>query len=186
VTTRHIRRETERDPWLTEVSKDRLSSEFGGAARAVVLKQAVADDSAIGTSLWMTVESLPANNGQVLPSELLDEFEWQFGFKIPRSGPTETKKDGEKKESAQNTNKGSMQNANPSKQGIEKEYDLITKAREVLKSKETNRIGIKDVAEAWNLADTEIWRFVRAYRYVLPCPLYTLRRRQCIDRLYYK
>ncbi|GFF23241.1 hypothetical protein IFM58399_00221 [Aspergillus lentulus] len=164
VTTRYIRRETERDPWLTEVTKDRLSSELGGAARAVVLKQAVADDSAIGTSLWMTVESLPANNGQVLPSELLDEFEWQFGFKIPRSGPAETKKEGEKKESAQSTNKGSMQNANPSKQGIEKEYDLITKAREVLKSKETNRIGIKDVAEAWNLADTEIWRFVRAYR----------------------
>jgi hypothetical protein len=175
VTTRHIRRETERDPWLTEVTKDRLSNEFGGAARAVVLKQAVADDSAIGTSLWMTVESLPANNGQVLPSALLDEFEWQFGFKIPRSGPTETKKEGETKESAQNTNKGSMQNANPSKQGIEKEYDLITKAREVLKSKETNRIGIKDVAEAWNLADTEIWRFVRAYRYVLSCPLYTMR-----------
>lgn len=79
-----------------------------------------------------------------------------------------------------------MQNANPSKQGIEKEYDLITKAREVLKSKETNRIGIKDVAEAWNLADTEIWRFVRAYRYVLPCPLHPMPRRQFIDKVHYE
>ncbi|EAW10560.1 uncharacterized protein ACLA_050320 [Aspergillus clavatus NRRL 1] len=155
VTTRHIRRETERDPWLNAVTKDQ-NAEIGGSARAVMMKKAVADDSAIGTSLWMTVEFLPSGDNQALPSELLDEFEWQFGFQIPRQGPADPKKEGDKKES--------MQNANPSKQGIQKEYELITKAREVLKSKETNRIGIKDVAEAWNLADTEIWRFVRAYR----------------------
>ena len=41
---------------------------------------------------------------------------------------------------------------------------MIRKAREVIKSVDTNRINIKNVAEAWNLADTEVWRFVKAYR----------------------
>lgn len=158
VTTRHIRRETERDPWLQEVTKDHLGPEIGGSSRGSVLKQAVADDDAIGSSLWMTVESLPAEAGQSLPSELLNELEWQFGFEIPRDNKADAKNEGPEKDT--------VQNAHPSKQGIEKEYNLIQQARDALKSKETNRINIKDVAEAWNLADTEVWRFVRAYRFV--------------------
>lgn len=160
VTTRHIRRETERDPWLKEVTKEHLGSDIAGSSRTMVLKQVVADDATRGSSLWMTVESLPAEVGQSLPSALLDEFEWQLGFKIPRDGKVDAKNEGEKKET--------VQDSNPSKEGVEREYDLLQQARDVLKSKETNRISIKDVAEAWNLADTEIWRFVRAYRSVRP------------------
>ncbi|KAF9887977.1 hypothetical protein FE257_009366 [Aspergillus nanangensis] len=156
VTTRHIRRETERDPWLKEVTKEHLGMELGGSARAVVFKKAVAEDGVIGTSLWMTVEALPPDVGQALPSDLLDEFEWQFGFKIPRTSNVDAKNEGEAKDS--------MQNANPSLQGVEKEYEVLKQARELLNSKEGPRIGIKDVSEAWNLADTEVWRFVRAYR----------------------
>ncbi|KAE8392101.1 hypothetical protein BDV23DRAFT_152132 [Aspergillus alliaceus] len=156
VTTRHIRRETERDPWLTEVTREQLGVEIGGSARSVVFKKVVADDAAVGTSLWMTVESLPPVAGQGLPADLLDEFEWQFGFQIPRDGKVNSKNEGDSKES--------VQSANPSQQGVAQEYDILKQAREILKSKETNRIGIKDVAEAWNLADTEVWRFVRAYR----------------------
>ncbi|OOF98134.1 hypothetical protein ASPCADRAFT_205403 [Aspergillus carbonarius ITEM 5010] len=156
VTTRHIRRETDRDVWLAEVTKEHLGTEIGGSPRAVVFKRAVADDAVVGTSLWMTVESLPPQAGQSLPSELLDEFEWQFGFHIPRDGKVDAKNEGEEKES--------VQQANPSEQGVEKEYNILTQAREFLKGKGTNRVGITDVAEAWNLADTEVWRFVRAYR----------------------
>ena len=158
VTTSHIRRETDRDAWLKEVTKDQLKTEIGGSPRAMFFKQAVASPAAVGSSLWMTVESLPAEAGQALPTELLDEFEWQFGFKIPRDNKVDAKNEGEKKETVQDTN--------PSKEGIEKEYELLQKAREILKSKDSNRISIKDVAEAWNLADTEVWRFVRAFRFV--------------------
>ena len=162
VTTSHIRRETDRDPWLKEVTKDQLKTEIGGSPRAMYFKQAVASPTAIGSSLWMTVESLPSEAGQALPSDLLDEFEWQFGFKIPRDNKADAKNEGEKKET--------VQNANPSKEGVETEYEIIQKARDTLKSKESNRISIKDVAEAWNLADTEVWRFVRAYRFVHSAP----------------
>lgn len=156
VTTRYIRRETERDAWLTEITNVVMEQDYGSSSRAVVFKEAVAGEPAMGTSLWMTVENLPAHAGQALPSALLDEFEWQLGFKIPRDGNVDAKNEGTVKES--------MQHANPSEQGIEREYELIQRAREVMKDKQNNRIHIKDVAEAWNLAHAEVWRFVRAYR----------------------
>lgn len=155
ITTRQIRRETERDPWLMDVTKDHLGPELGSSHRSVIFKQVVAGDQALSNSLWMTVESLPPDAGQSLPSELLDEFEWQLGFKIPRTAAIDPKT---------STDKESVQNKNPSQQGVGREYELISKARETINSQESNRIGVKDVAEAWNLADTEVWRFVKAYR----------------------
>ncbi|KAJ5482734.1 hypothetical protein N7539_006180 [Penicillium diatomitis] len=154
VTTRQVRRETERDVWVTEVTKEHLGQELGASSRAAVFKQVVAGDQAVANSLWMTVESLPAEAGQSLPAELLDEFEWQFGFQIPRGNAIEPNTPNDKE---------SVQNNNPSQQGVDKEYELIKKAREVIRSKDANQKKIKDVAEAWNLADTEVWRFVKAY-----------------------
>ncbi|KAJ5871701.1 uncharacterized protein N7529_004054 [Penicillium soppii] len=158
ITTPQIRRETERDAWLSEVTKDDLGPELGSSYRGVIFKQVVAGEDAVGTSLWMTVESLPAAAGQTLPSELLDEFEWQFGFKIPRGGKIDPATENDKNSAK------SAQDHTPSEQGVGKEYELIQKAREVIKDKSTNRINIRDVVEAWNLADTEVWRFVKAYR----------------------
>ncbi|KAL2005730.1 hypothetical protein VTN00DRAFT_10223 [Thermoascus crustaceus] len=156
ITTRHIRRETERDPWLREVTKELLGPERGGPSRVVSLKEAVAGDAAIPRSVWMTVENVPAKAGQPLPSTLLDEMEWQFGFAIPRDIPVP--------EENEDKTKKSKKPPKPSKEELDKEYMLIEKAREVLTKKDNNRVGIKNVAEAWNLADTEVWRFVRAYR----------------------
>lgn len=168
VTTRYVRRNTSRDPWLTDVTKDHLGPDLGGSSRGAVFKQVVAGDQAVGFSLWMTVESLPAEAGRSLPSELLDDFEWEFGFKIPRGGKLDPKTESDR-ESVKNAGlpiSDTIQSSNPSEQGVGKEYELIQKAREVIQSEETNRINIKDVAEAWNLADTEVWRFVKAYRWV--------------------
>ncbi|KAI9375277.1 hypothetical protein BJX61DRAFT_494509 [Aspergillus egyptiacus] len=154
VTTRHIRRDTRRDTWLREVTGKLLPNGLGGGTRAVAFKKAVADESAIGTSLWMTVESLPAEAGQALPSSLLDEFEWQLGFKIPRDSEVNV---------AEDDSQESLHDPNPSEYGVEREYEIIGEAREMLK-KRNNRVDIRSVAEAWNLADTEVWRFVKAYR----------------------
>lgn len=155
ISTRQIRRETDRDSWVSEVTKEDLGSEMGSSYRGMAFKQVVAGDQAIATSLWMTVESLPAEAGQSLPAELLDEFEWQLGFKIPRAGAIDPKTAGDKE---------SVQNKNPSQQGVREEYGIISKAREVLNSAKGEGVSMKDVAEAWNMADTEVWRFVKAYR----------------------
>jgi hypothetical protein len=167
VTTRYIRRETPRDPWLVEVTKDLLGPERGGPSRVVVFKEAVAGDAAVGRSLWMTVENLPSRPSEDLPSDLLDELEWQFGFKIPRDVSQKTKSAEKKKQDESKPEEAKSNEVTTSRgEATLREYNLIEKAREVLKSKESNRIGIRDVAEAWNLADSEVWRFVRAYRYV--------------------
>ena len=155
VTTRQIRRETGRDAWLTDVTKDLIEGELGGSYRGLLLKNAVAGKQAVANALWMTVESLPAEAGQSLPSDLLDEFEWQFGFKIPRGGTIDPNTVGDKE---------SVQNKNPSQQGVQREYELIQNARAIIKDKNSQQVGAKNAAEAWNLADTEIWRFVKAFR----------------------
>ncbi|KAJ9201040.1 hypothetical protein DTO164E3_3789 [Paecilomyces variotii] len=163
ISTRYIRRETQRDQWLKEVTLDLLGTERGGPSRVVTFKEAVAGDAAVPRSLWMTVESLPAKAGEGLSPSLLDEMEWQFGFAIPRNTQAGEKKEKEK-ETRETKETKDGKGAVGAKEGVDREYILLDKAREVLRSKDTNRIGVRDVAEAWNLADTEAWRFVRAYR----------------------
>ena len=159
VTASYVRRETDRDPWLTEVTKDLLEPQWGGPSRAVVLKDIVAGDTGIGSSLWMTVESLLAEPGVGLPSTMLDELEWQVGFMIPRDSAEATGVEKKKKSNDKNNNEAEQR-----KDSVQGEYDLIKKAREILKSDLPDDMSIKNVTEAWNLADTETWRFVRAYR----------------------
>ncbi|KAJ5899696.1 hypothetical protein N7495_004440 [Penicillium taxi] len=160
ITARSIRRETARDPWLIDVTAEDLGPEtqyrgtglaVGSSYRAMTFKQVVAGDQGRANSLWMTVESLSAEAGQSLPADLLDEFEWEFGFTIPRGGAIDPNTAGDKE---------SVQNKNPSQEGVGREYELIQKAR-VLQAEGDS---ITNVAEAWNLADAEVWRFVKAYR----------------------
>jgi hypothetical protein len=159
VTTRHIRRETERDPWVLEITKDILGKDRGGPSRVVSFKEIVAGDSAISRSLWFTVEDLPAESEHNLPPALLDNMEWQFGFLIPRKVQTQGKSgEGPNGLSTPSEDKQRTENI------LKKEYQVLGKARDVLKKPGTNRVGIKAVAEAWNLADTEVWRFVKAYQ----------------------
>ena len=165
VTASYVRRDTERDPWLTEVTKDLLGKQWGGPSRVVVLKDMVAGDAGVCSSLWMTVESLLAEPGVGLPSTLLDELEWQFGFLIPRD-PEEAAKADKKKKGNNDSKKNAKETEH--KDSVQGEYDLITKARELLQSDQPDDVSIKNVTEAWHLADTEAWRFIRAYRLVLP------------------
>jgi hypothetical protein len=155
-----------------EVTKDILGEERGGSSRAVAFKEAVAGDPYIWRTFWMTVETFPAQPGQDLPTTLLDELEWYFGFKIPRDA---IKKVEDKK--PEDAPKGEGDKKPEAKQDtpLEQEYKLIGKARELLNDKQASRINIRNVAEAWNLADVEVWRFVQAYRLVLPfCPIFSV------------
>ncbi|OXV09358.1 hypothetical protein Egran_02886 [Elaphomyces granulatus] len=167
ITARYIRREMNRDPWLVEVTKDLLGPERGGPSRVVVFKDFVAGDTAMASSIWMTAENLSAKPGEDLPPTLLDEIEWQFGFIIPRDLQVKTKVErGEASSPPDPPPEEKKDSTTLRNEELEKQYRLIEKAREVLKSrpKDSNRMGIIGVAEAWNLADSEVWRFVRAYR----------------------
>ena len=193
ITVTHIRRHTERDAWLVAVTKDILGSGRGGPSRLMGLKDAVASEYGLGRSLWLTVEHFPTSltralsppskapsndahpepEKTALPDDWLEQLDWHFGFPIPRTtiqhgestppvpGPERWPKShpglpAERKKSADPDPPSDKQ------MGIERE--LLGKAREVINSKD-RRIGrMRDIAEAWNLADAEAWKFVRAYR----------------------
>jgi len=42
--------------------------------------------------------------------------------------------------------------------------NLLRRARDTIHSKDQPLLKIRGVAEAWNLADTEAWKFVKSYR----------------------
>ena len=164
IDTRYIRRETKRDIWISAATKEILGTGRGGPSRVVRFKEAVASEHGHHHSLWLNVESLPANPKDNLPPGLLDDLDWHFGFPIPRSlvshGESETPVPGPERLPPPPKSEGPV----PTDKELAMEVELIAKAREILKSKDTSLVGIKEVAEAWNMADAEIWRFVRAYR----------------------
>ncbi|OJD17329.1 hypothetical protein AJ78_02567 [Emergomyces pasteurianus Ep9510] len=156
ITIPYIRRETSRDKWLIEATKLLFDEKIDGFTRVVPFKSIVAGSSGVARSLWFTVESFPANPKEsVLPSHTIDDLDWHFGFRIPRETQSE-------KKDAQMPLMEDFPGGDESK--IKAEFDLIGKAREVLKSSKIEDKKIRDVSEAWNLADTEVWRFVRAFR----------------------
>ncbi|KKZ67999.1 hypothetical protein EMCG_06341 [[Emmonsia] crescens] len=156
ITVPYIRRETDRDRWLIEATKILLGERVDGFSRVVPFKAIVAGDFGMSRSLWFTVESFPANPKEsALPSQTLDDLDWHFGFRIPREAPRE-------KDEVQKSLMEDFPGGDEAK--IKAEFDLIGKAREALKSTKKDNKRIRDVSEAWNLADTEVWRFVRAFR----------------------
>lgn len=165
ITTKHIRRNTERDPWLMASTKSILGKERGGFSRVVAFKDLVAGEHWISRGLWFTVETLPARlEGNGLSTALIDDLDWHFGFSIPRKTQKEEKEEKNKEKEKEKEKKKDEQKSNnkdDDDEQLNKEYDLIQKARDLLKN---NKNSLKGAAEAWNMADTEVWRFVRAYR----------------------
>ena len=148
--TRYIRRETGRDRWLLAATAKLLGADIGGSARIVRFKEAVAGVWGSSHSLWITAEK------DLVPKDL----DWHFGFSIPRNATAH---------SSTISGTGSDDTSPPplkapTAKDLEMEKVILAKAREALKSRERPRIGVREVLEAWNLADTEAWRFVRAYR----------------------
>ncbi|KAK5062918.1 hypothetical protein LTR84_004994 [Exophiala bonariae] len=192
ISVAHIRRHTDRDPWITAVTRDLLGNARGGPSRVVSLKDAVASDYGRSRSLWFTTEHFPAsfwppppppksptNDAHPIlekiapfPEDWLEHVDWFLGFPVPRTsishgeslppvpGPERWKPlpgmPMEKK-------KGTDPNP-PSEEQKAIEVNLLRKARDTINSKDQQLGKIRGVAEAWNLADTEAWKFVKSYR----------------------
>ena len=192
ISVAHIRRNTARDPWITAVTRDLLGDARGGPSRVVSLKDAVASEYGSSRSLWFTTEDFPAsfnkpppppksptNDRPVeekiapFPDDWLEHLDWHFGFPIPRTtishgeslppvpGPERWAKSpaglpAEKKKSSDPDP--------PTEEQAVLEVELLRKARDTIISKDEAVLKIRAVAEAWNMADTEAWRFVKSFR----------------------
>ncbi|KAF2005309.1 hypothetical protein P154DRAFT_518825 [Amniculicola lignicola CBS 123094] len=152
-----LRRSAERDLWITAATKDILKEGSAGD-RVLRFKQIVATPYAASTSLWLTAE----RESQV-------DLDWIFGFALPqRASPTD-KPDSPSEDSsliifprpaAPEPLNGVKE---PEEKWVKKEEYRITKARDALKSKDQRMTKVVDMVEKWNLADTEAWKFARAW-----------------------
>ena len=151
---RWIRRDSPRDPWLSTLTKELLGTGVSGAPRVIKFKGAVASPHGTSHSLWITAE-------RDIPVDL----DWYFGFSIPRSvtdtGKSETPVPGpERRPQPEHDPKDGPV---PNSEDLVKEGELLKRAKEFGKTRSPEQDKIRGAIEAWNLADTEAWRFARAF-----------------------
>lgn len=149
ITIRHIRRDTDRDRWLTAVTQRTLGKTMGGPSRIVTFKETVASEWGKARGLWMTEDGSPSR----------PDLEWRMGFAFGNSSSlpspdlsTITKSSSASKSDITLTEKSTRH-----------QKELIASSLEVVKKGKGPAKRIRDAVEAWNMADTEAWRFVRAY-----------------------
>ena len=156
LTTRFIRRKTHRDDWISTATKELLGTSVSSFSRLVRMKEAIASEYGSSHSLWLTAESTTSETWH-------RDLAWVFGFPIPSSpsdnGKSETPVPGPERRPPPPKPQGKV----PDQVELIKEKNLLEKARAALKDNTKPIARIRDVVEAWNLADTEIWRFTRAY-----------------------
>ena len=143
ISIRHIRRDTERDRWLHAVTESTLGREISGPDRIVSFKETVAAEWGSWRGLWMTEDpAVPEHR----------DLEWHFGFSLPRFV---------------NATDLVPKNQRPTDKEFKTQTKMLGKAKGLLDGKRKKKLApmdvrIRDAVEAWNLADTEAWRFVRA------------------------
>lgn len=193
ITIKHIRRNTDRDRWIHSVTRDVLGDGRGAPSRVIALKDAVASEFGRARSLWFTVEHFPPNIAVDItadrvptndveerpvdkipfPENWLEDIDWHFGFPIPRNtvshgesmNPVPLPERWQKGQPGIPADKKkSYDPADPTENQQVIEAKLLKRARETINSKDKRLRLMRDVAEKWNLADLEAWRFVRAFR----------------------
>ena len=164
---RFIRRETVRDAWILAATKELLGTGISSFARLISLKDAVASEYGSSKSIWLNAEKPPSADNE----KDMAELDWHFGFQIPREpmddGKSETPVPGpERRPPPPKTEFGDGPALTPEELAKERAY--LEKAKMFMSkaergSKKDPLKSVKDIVEAWNLADAEAWKFVRAY-----------------------
>jgi len=149
-----IRRVSDRDPWLTTLTKEASGTGVSGAPRVTKFKEAVASDFGAAHSIWVTAEK-----------EMPEDLDWYFGFTIPKNatdtGRSETPVPGPERRPKIKPDPKDGPVPNP--EDAEKEKALLRRAIEFGEKRTTEEEKLRSAIEAWNLADTEAWKFARAF-----------------------
>ena len=162
----YIRRHTTRDSWVLAATKELLGSGISSFARLPSIKDMIASDFGISHSLWLTAERPFMKEN----TKDLEELDWIFGFRLPRdpvpSGKSETPVPGPERRPppiSQEYGDG----PGPSAADLKAEKALLEKAKKAIYDGEPGgraaSVRLRNAVEAWNLADTETWKFVRAF-----------------------
>ncbi|PNP40408.1 hypothetical protein TGAMA5MH_07735 [Trichoderma gamsii] len=142
--------ESPRDTWLSAVTQAYLGSGVTSSRRVVQFKELVAGEANSTQFLWLLADD-----------EIPSDLEWQFGFTIPDKGMDDGKslspvpairllKDEEEPDRVKQ---------------VAHEQVLLDRAKQVVMMSKPfiNGTEMRTSLEAWNMADTEAWRFTRAF-----------------------
>jgi hypothetical protein len=142
-----IRRESERDTWLNSLTRELLGNEVSGAPRVIKFKEAVASHHGTSNHLWVTAE-------RPMPKDL----DWYFGFAIPPISP-----DGLSALTSERMKQSAHDGPVVTDSDLAKEKELLKRAKDFGIRRNAEEEKVRGAIEAWNLADTEAWRFARAF-----------------------
>ncbi|KAF1977792.1 hypothetical protein BU23DRAFT_550466 [Bimuria novae-zelandiae CBS 107.79] len=163
VTAEFLRKDAQRNLWLTALTKDVLGPNHGDLYRVLYFKEEVAALRKPSHSLWLTAERTTQT-----------DLEWIFGFNLPKSAshnsePSSPSKDSELIIFPRPKEPSPIEGVEVQEERwIRAEDERMKIARETLtkanKAKEEDPIRqkVKGV-EDWNMADSEVWRFARAF-----------------------
>ncbi|GKU07170.1 unnamed protein product [Fusarium langsethiae] len=178
-----IRKEVPRDPWLERITKGLLGLRVSSNSRIMSFKQAVADEHAPTYALWLTAEAdIPADLewqfGFRIPKALgealiagdrnSEEIQKQEAVKVEKQAraeradksDTDTRPD---KPRPQAHAAAQEKESTPQERRI-REKALLEHAKKIVAfKKSTVETRLRASLEAWNLADTEAWKFARAF-----------------------
>lgn len=164
--SKFIRRQTSRDKWITAATKELLGTGISAYARLGSLKDAVASDYSQARTLWLTAETT-FNSQNDHDSEELD---WLFGFTIPRkhmkAGKSESPIPGPERRPPPPRPEFGEEPALSDEELAEEKRRLELSQQFLQAPKRKDRaanLKLTRFVEAWNLADTEAWKFVRAF-----------------------
>ncbi|EMD95988.1 hypothetical protein COCC4DRAFT_184016 [Bipolaris maydis ATCC 48331] len=156
VDSNFLRNNAERDLWIRKLTDKSIPGDHTEEVRVLRFKELVAAIPA--HSLWLTAERITQ-----------DDLDWVFGFGMPQMASTTAEPSSPSKESEliifprPGPPKPIQSIDIPDDKWVEKEQERLNKARDAIKSKDKNMKKIVEAVEQWNLADTEAWRFSRAY-----------------------
>ena len=146
-----------RDPWLKEVTRDLVGTGPSEIKRITAFKEAVAGSHGSSNALWLTVEK-----SDVRIDEL--ELDWVFGFDLPAPivdlHRSETPVPGPERRPKVNKVSSGV-NLVPEER--DEELRRLRKSWDAVKSQLRQQVVAREAVEAWCMADTEAWRFARAF-----------------------
>jgi len=152
---RWVRRESARDAWIADLTKTICKKGVSSGPRLLRFKEAVASDTPTGShgaSLWLLAER-----------DIPDDLDWHFGFSVPTGGGSTP------------PNHDPADGPVPMPEELSQEPSLLARAQAIVgtgdpslrrkpKTRATKEeIAVRNAVESWNLADTEAWRFARAF-----------------------
>ncbi|KAF2740934.1 hypothetical protein EJ04DRAFT_507384 [Polyplosphaeria fusca] len=147
-----LRRNAARNLWLDAVTKDVLDKDHTNEQRVIAFKEIVATPNQASNSLWLTAERVSQA-----------DLDWIFGFTLPQV----SSKPDDKSDLTYFPRPAMPQPLEgvqiPEEKWIKNEEERLQKARNALQSEDRRMKDIIDMVEKWNLGDTEIWKFSRAW-----------------------